>query len=154
VTGKQVMKAENVDEVLGVMATAALMTIRASGSLRRGSPLERLGGGLIAVSPASSGIAAISPAARRAATAFRAEGDCGYFERARRKPVRIQAALALFDPGLIHAHRRRRIRDLELPGEWGVFVSAMTSAVAVLLSSATTHPAYRIVFMGGARPND
>jgi glutaminase len=48
VTGKQVMKATNVPEVLAVMATAGLATIAV---VTTGLPAESGGGGIIAVSP-------------------------------------------------------------------------------------------------------
>ncbi|WP_206530191.1 glutaminase A [Nordella sp. HKS 07] len=65
VTGKQVMKAENVPEVLAVMATAGLYDDSGKWLFRTGLPAKSgVGGGIIAVSPGKFGIAVISPAAR------------------------------------------------------------------------------------------
>jgi glutaminase len=62
VTGKQVMKAENVPEVLAVMATAGLYDDSGKWLYRTGLPGKSgVGGGLIAVSPGKFGIAVVSP---------------------------------------------------------------------------------------------
>jgi glutaminase len=62
VTGKQVMKAENVSKVLAVMATAGLYDDSGKWLFRTGLPGKSgVGGGLIAVSPGKFGIAVISP---------------------------------------------------------------------------------------------
>ena len=62
VTGKQVMKVENVPEVLAVMATAGLYDDSGKWLYRTGLPGKSgVGGGLIAVSPGKFGIAVISP---------------------------------------------------------------------------------------------
>jgi glutaminase len=62
VTGKQVMKADNVPEVLAVMATAGLYDDSGKWLYRTGLPAKSgVGGGMIAVSPGKFGIAVISP---------------------------------------------------------------------------------------------
>jgi glutaminase len=61
VTGKQVMTAKNVPEVLAVMATAGLYDDSASGSTHRPAGKSGVGGGIIAVSPGKFGIAVVSP---------------------------------------------------------------------------------------------
>ena len=62
VTGVQVMKAENVPEVLAVMATAGLYDDSGKWLYHTGLPAKSgVGGGLIAVSPGKFGIAVVSP---------------------------------------------------------------------------------------------
>ena len=62
VTGKQVMKAGNVPNVLAVMATAGLYDDSGKWLFRTGLPGKSgVGGGIIAVSPGKFGIAVISP---------------------------------------------------------------------------------------------
>jgi len=62
VTGKQVMKTENVPGVLAVMATAGLYDDSGKWLFRTGLPGKSgVGGGLIAVSPGKFGIAVVSP---------------------------------------------------------------------------------------------
>ena len=62
VTGKQVMKSENVPEVLAVMATAGLYDDSGKWLYRTGLPAKSgVGGGIIAVSPGKFGIAVVSP---------------------------------------------------------------------------------------------
>jgi len=62
VTGKQVMKNENVPKVLAVMATAGLYDDTGKWLYRTGLPGKSgVGGGIIAVSPGKFGIAVISP---------------------------------------------------------------------------------------------
>ena len=74
VTGKQVMKAENVDEVLAVMATAGLYDDSGKWLFATGLPAKSgVGGGLIAVSPGKFGIAAISPPLDAAGNSVRAQ---------------------------------------------------------------------------------
>ena len=74
VTGKQVMKAENVDEVLAVMATAGLYDDSGKWLFTTGLPAKSgVGGGLIAVSPGKFGIAAISPPLDAAGNSVRAQ---------------------------------------------------------------------------------
>ena len=66
VTGKQVMKAANVPEVLAVMATAGLYDDSGKWLYRTGLPGKSgVGGGIIAVSPGKFGIAVDLAAARR-----------------------------------------------------------------------------------------
>jgi glutaminase len=74
VTGKQVMKTENVDEVLAVMATAGLYDDSGKWLFATGLPAKSgVGGGLIAVSPGKFGIAAISPPLDAAGNSVRAQ---------------------------------------------------------------------------------
>ena len=62
ITGKTVMKAENVPEVLSVMATAGLYDDSGKWLYKTGLPAKSgVGGGIIAVVPGKFGIAAISP---------------------------------------------------------------------------------------------
>jgi len=74
VTGKQVMKAENVAEVLAVMATAGLYDDTGKWLFTTGLPAKSgVGGGIIAVSPGKFGIAAISPPLDAAGNSVRAQ---------------------------------------------------------------------------------
>jgi glutaminase len=74
VTGKQVMKAENVPEVLAVMATAGLYDDSGKWLYRTGLPGKSgVGGGLIAVSPGKFGIAVVSPPLDEAGNSVRAQ---------------------------------------------------------------------------------
>jgi len=74
VTGKQVMKAENVPEVLAVMATAGLYDDSGKWLYRTGLPAKSgVGGGLIAVSPGKFGIAVVSPPLDEAGNSVRAQ---------------------------------------------------------------------------------
>src|SRR5690349_9372353 len=62
VTNVQVMRAENVPEVLAVMATAGLYDDSGKWLYHTGLPAKSgVGGGLIAVSPGKFGIAVVSP---------------------------------------------------------------------------------------------
>jgi glutaminase len=62
VTGKQVMKTENVPGVLAVMATAGLYDDSGKWLFKTGLPGKSgVGGGLIAVSPGKFGVAVVSP---------------------------------------------------------------------------------------------
>ncbi len=73
-TGKQVMKAENVPEVLAVMATAGLYDDSGKWLFRTGLPGKSgVGGGLIAVSPGKFGIAVVSPPLDAAGNSVRAQ---------------------------------------------------------------------------------
>jgi glutaminase len=74
VTGKQVMKSENVPEVLAVMATAGLYDDSGKWLYATGLPAKSgVGGGIIAVSPGKFGIAVISPPLDAAGNSVRAQ---------------------------------------------------------------------------------
>ncbi len=74
VTGKQVMKAENVPGVLSVMAIAGLYDDSGKWLYHTGLPAKSgVGGGLIAVSPGRFGIAVISPPLDDAGNSVRAQ---------------------------------------------------------------------------------
>jgi glutaminase len=74
VTGKQVMKVENVPEVLAVMATAGLYDDSGKWLYHTGLPAKSgVGGGIIAVSPGKFGIAVISPPLDAAGNSVRAQ---------------------------------------------------------------------------------
>lgn len=74
VTGKQVMRAENVPEVLAVMATAGLYDDSGKWLYRTGLPAKSgVGGGIIAVSPGKFGIAVVSPPLDEAGNSVRAQ---------------------------------------------------------------------------------
>lgn len=74
VSGKQVMKAENVPEVLAVMATAGLYDDSGKWLYKTGLPAKSgVGGGLIAVAPGKFGIAVISPPLDAAGNSVRAQ---------------------------------------------------------------------------------
>ena len=74
VTGKQVMKSENVPEVLAVMATAGLYDVSGKWLFTTGLPAKSgVGGGILAVSPGKFGIAAISPPLDKAGNSVKAQ---------------------------------------------------------------------------------
>lgn len=74
VTGKQVMKPQNVPEVLAVMATAGLYDDSGKWLYHTGLPAKSgVGGGLIAVSPGKFGIAVVSPPLDEAGNSVRAQ---------------------------------------------------------------------------------
>jgi glutaminase len=74
ITGKVVMKSENVPEVLAVMATAGLYDDSGKWLYRTGLPAKSgVGGGLIAVAPGKFGIAAISPPLDSAGNSVKAQ---------------------------------------------------------------------------------
>jgi glutaminase len=74
VSGKQVMKADNVPEVLAVMATAGLYDDSGKWLYRTGLPAKSgVGGGIIAVSPGRFGIAVVSPPLDEAGNSVRAQ---------------------------------------------------------------------------------
>ena len=74
VTGKQVMRSENVPEVLAVMATAGLYDDSGQWLYLTGLPAKSgVGGGIIAVSPGRFGIAVISPPLDEAGNSIRAQ---------------------------------------------------------------------------------
>jgi glutaminase len=74
VTGKQVMRPQNVPAVLAVMATAGLYDDSGKWLYRTGLPAKSgVGGGIIAVSPGRFGIAVISPPLDAAGNSVRAQ---------------------------------------------------------------------------------
>jgi glutaminase len=74
VTGKQVMDASKVPEVLAVMATAGLYDDSGKWLYHTGLPAKSgVGGGLIAVSPGKFGIAVVSPPLDDAGNSVRAQ---------------------------------------------------------------------------------
>jgi glutaminase len=74
VTGKQVVKADNVSKILAVMATAGLYDDSGQWLFRTGLPGKSgVGGGIIAVSPGKFGIAVISPPLDEAGNSVRAQ---------------------------------------------------------------------------------
>jgi glutaminase len=74
VTGKTVMKSENVPEVLAVMATAGLYDDSGKWLYKTGLPAKSgVGGGLIAVAPGKFGIAVISPPLDAAGNSVKAQ---------------------------------------------------------------------------------
>lgn len=74
VTGKTMMKAENVPEVLSVMATAGLYDDAGKWLYHTGLPAKSgVGGGIIAVVPGKFGIAAISPPLDSAGNSYKAQ---------------------------------------------------------------------------------
>lgn len=74
VSGEQVMKNENVDEVLAIMATAGLYDDSGQWLYLTGLPAKSgVGGGIIAVSPGRFGIAVISPPVDAAGNSVRAQ---------------------------------------------------------------------------------
>jgi glutaminase len=74
VTAKQVMKSENVPEVLAVMATAGLYDDTGKWLYTTGLPAKSgVGGGIIAVSPGKFGIAVVSPPLDKAGNSVRAQ---------------------------------------------------------------------------------
>jgi len=73
-TGKQVVKTENVPEILAVMATAGLYGDSGKWLYRTGLPAKSgVGGGIMAVSPGKFGIAVISPPLDSAGNSVRAQ---------------------------------------------------------------------------------
>jgi glutaminase len=74
VTGKVVMKPENVPEVLAVMATAGLYDDAGKWLYKTGLPAKSgVGGGIIAIVPGKYGIAAISPPLDEAGNSVKAQ---------------------------------------------------------------------------------
>jgi glutaminase len=74
VTGKVLMKAENVPEVLAVMATAGLYDDSGKWLYKTGLPAKSgVGGGIIAVVPGKYGIASISPPLDSAGNSVKAQ---------------------------------------------------------------------------------
>jgi len=74
VTGKQLVKSENIPEILAVMATAGLYDDSGKWLYKTGLPAKSgVGGGIIAVSPGKFGIAVISPPLDGAGNSVRAQ---------------------------------------------------------------------------------
>jgi glutaminase len=74
VTGKQVVKTDNVPEILAVMATAGLYDDSGKWLYKTGLPAKSgVGGGIIAVSPGKFGIAVVSPPLDEAGNSVRAQ---------------------------------------------------------------------------------
>jgi glutaminase len=74
VTGKQVVKSENVPEILAVMATAGLYDDSGKWLYTTGLPAKSgVGGGIIAVSPGKFGIAVIAPPLDAAGNSVKAQ---------------------------------------------------------------------------------
>jgi glutaminase len=74
VTGEQVMKSENVPEVLAVMATAGLYDDGGKWLFTTDRPAKSgVGGGILAVSPGRFGIAAIAPPLDKAGNSVKAQ---------------------------------------------------------------------------------
>jgi glutaminase len=73
-TGKQVIKADNVPEILAVMATAGLYDDSGKWLYTTGLPAKSgVGGGILAVSPGKFGIAVISPPLDAAGNSVKAQ---------------------------------------------------------------------------------
>jgi len=82
VTGKQVIDAKNVPEILAVMATAGMYDDSGKWLYITGLPAKSgVGGGLIAVSPGKYGIAAISPPLDAAGNSVRAQRAIAEIDR-------------------------------------------------------------------------
>lgn len=74
VTGKNLVKADDVPEILAVMATAGLYDDAGKWLYQTGLPAKSgVGGGIIAISPGKFGIAAISPPLDAAGNSVRAQ---------------------------------------------------------------------------------
>jgi glutaminase len=74
ITGKQLLSAEHVTQVLAIMATAGLYDDSGKWLFATGLPAKSgVGGGLIAVSPGKWGIAVISPPLDKAGNSVRAQ---------------------------------------------------------------------------------
>ncbi len=74
VTGREVVKSENVPEILAVMATAGLYDDSGKWLFTTGLPAKSgVGGGLLAVSPGKFGIAAIAPPLDKAGNSVQAQ---------------------------------------------------------------------------------
>lgn len=83
VTGKTVVSADNVPEVLAVMATAGLYDDTGQWLYATGLPAKSgVGGGIMAVSPGKFGIAAISPPLDEAGNSVRAQKAINYISDA------------------------------------------------------------------------
>jgi len=73
VTGKQVVKTDNVPEILAVMATAGLYDDSGKWLFAPASRKSGVGGGILAVSPGKFGIAVISPPLDAAGNSVKAQ---------------------------------------------------------------------------------
>ena len=83
VTGKQVLKTENVPEVLAVMATAGLYDDTGKWLYTTGLPAKSgVGGGILAVSPGKFGIAVVSPPLDKAGNSVKAQKAIAYVSNA------------------------------------------------------------------------
>ena len=82
-TGKQVIKGDNVPEILAIMSTAGLYDDSGKWLYRTGLPAKSgVGGGIIAVSPGNFGIAVISPPLDKAGNSVRAQKAIEYISNA------------------------------------------------------------------------
>jgi glutaminase len=83
VTGKVLVKPENIPEILAVMATAGLYDDAGKWLYKTGLPAKSgVGGGIIAVVPGKFGIAAISPPLDSAGNSVRAQAVIAELDRA------------------------------------------------------------------------
>jgi glutaminase len=101
VTGKQVIAASNIPEILAVMATAGLYDDTGKWLYATGLPAKSgVGGGILAVSPGKFGIAVISPPLDGAGNSVKAQKAIADISNAiggnpyAPKPVAVQAASA------------------------------------------------------------
>ena len=82
VSGETVMSAENVPEVLAIMATAGLYDDAGKWLYRTGLPAKSgVGGGIVAVSPGNFGIAAIAPPLDEAGNSVKAQAAIDYISQ-------------------------------------------------------------------------
>lgn len=82
-TGKQVIKGDNVPEILAIMSTAGLYDDSGKWLYKTGLPAKSgVGGGIIAVSPGKFGIAVISPPLDAAGNSVRAQKAIEYISNA------------------------------------------------------------------------
>jgi glutaminase len=122
VTGKQVMRSENVPEVLAVMATAGLYDDSGKWLYQTGLPAKSgVGGGIIAVSPGRFGIAVVSPPLDEAGNSVRAQRAITDITRAlgaNPYEVHVHGATASVQGG------RRTVPESAAPGlAWSALVA-------------------------------